>query len=129
MATAVEGDPRLPFSAATTPKCGWGCYSFPWIAPIYPWYVPYKAEEVSSTIFKSLVWLDQGLNPNLPDHRRTLKPLCQSAGTVLLYAAVIIPSLFFLTFFESYCYIRAIFTRPVLFLLLFLTHIMYLTSL
>ena len=33
-----------PFSIATTPRCRGGHYSFPWIAPLYPWYVPYIAE-------------------------------------------------------------------------------------
>ena len=38
------GDLKAPFSIATTPKCREGRYSFPWIAPLYPWYVPYIAE-------------------------------------------------------------------------------------
>ena len=44
VATLVEGDPKAPFSIATTPMCRGGRYSFPWIAPLYPWYVPYIAE-------------------------------------------------------------------------------------
>ena len=44
LATVVEGDPKAPFSIATTPSCRGGHYSFPWIAPLYPWYVPYNAE-------------------------------------------------------------------------------------
>ena len=44
LATVVEGDPKAPFSIATTLRCREGCYSFPWIAPLYPWYVPYIAE-------------------------------------------------------------------------------------
>ena len=43
LATVVEGDQKAPFSIATTPK--WrGRYYFPWIAPLYSWYVPYVAE-------------------------------------------------------------------------------------
>ena len=38
--TVVEGDPKAPFSIATTPKGRGG----PWIAPLYPRYVPYIAE-------------------------------------------------------------------------------------
>ena len=34
LATAVEGDQKAPFAIATTP----------WIAPLYPWYIPYIAE-------------------------------------------------------------------------------------
>ena len=42
--TVVESDPKALFSIATTLRCRGGCYSFPWIAPLYPWYVPYNAE-------------------------------------------------------------------------------------
>ena len=44
LTTVVEGDLKSPFSIATTPRCRVGRYSFPWIAPLYPWYVPYNAE-------------------------------------------------------------------------------------
>ena len=35
LATVVKGDQKAPFSIATTPRCRGGCYSFPWIAPLY----------------------------------------------------------------------------------------------
>ena len=35
LATIVEGAQKAPFSIATTPRCRGGCYSFPWIAPLY----------------------------------------------------------------------------------------------
>ena len=41
------------------------------------------SKEVSSTIFKSLVWLDLELNPCLPNLWRTLYPLDQWAGTYI----------------------------------------------
>ena len=44
LATVVEGDPKAPFSTATTPMSRGGRHFFPWIAPLYPWYVPYNAE-------------------------------------------------------------------------------------
>ena len=44
LATVVEDYPKDPFSIATTPRCRGGRYSFPWIAPFYPWYVPINAE-------------------------------------------------------------------------------------
>ena len=44
LATIVKGDQKAPFSIATIPRCRGGHYSFPWIAPLYPWYVPYVAE-------------------------------------------------------------------------------------
>ena len=37
----VEGD---PFAIATTLMCREGATIFPWIAPLYPRYVPYIAE-------------------------------------------------------------------------------------
>ena len=43
-ATVVKGDPKAPFSIATTPKCRGGRYSIPRIASLYPWTVPYNAE-------------------------------------------------------------------------------------
>ena len=40
-----EGDLKAPFSIATTPRCRGGKrYSFPWITPLYPWFLPYSAE-------------------------------------------------------------------------------------
>ena len=44
MATVVEGDQKAPLSIATTPRDRGGRYYFPWIASLYPWYVPYTAE-------------------------------------------------------------------------------------
>ena len=35
LAIVVEGDPKAPFSIATTPRCRERHYSFPWIAPLY----------------------------------------------------------------------------------------------
>ena len=36
LATIVKGDPKDPFSIATTQRCREGRYSFPWIAPLNP---------------------------------------------------------------------------------------------
>ena len=38
------GNQKAPFSIASTPRCRGGCYSFSWIAPLYPWYAPYIAK-------------------------------------------------------------------------------------
>ena len=35
---------RRLFSIAIKPRCRGGCNSFPWIAPLYLWYVPNNAE-------------------------------------------------------------------------------------
>ena len=42
--TLLESDPKVPFSIATTPRCREEYHSIPWIAPLYPWSVPYNAE-------------------------------------------------------------------------------------
>ena len=34
LVTIVEGDPKAPFSIATTTRCKEGLYSFPWIAQL-----------------------------------------------------------------------------------------------
>ena len=72
LATIAEDNQKAPFSIATTPRCSGGRYSFSWIAPLYPWYVPYiilcYARRYQVPFLKSLVWLDQGLNSGLPDH-------------------------------------------------------------
>ena len=71
--TVVKGDQKAPFSIATTLRCRGGCYSFPRIAPLYPWYLPY-ARWYQVPFSKSLVWCNLGLNPGLPDHCQTLYP-------------------------------------------------------
>ena len=38
------GDPKDPFSIATAPWCWGGCYTIRWIAPLYPWSLPYDDE-------------------------------------------------------------------------------------
>ena len=44
LATIVEGNPKAPFSIATTPRCRGRALLLPWIALLYPWSVPYNAE-------------------------------------------------------------------------------------
>ena len=69
LATVVEGDPKAPFSTATTPRCRGGRYSFPWIAQLYPWYILESwvlSKEVSSTIFKVFGMTRTGIEPLSP---------------------------------------------------------------
>ena len=76
MATVVLGDQKAPFLIASTRRCRGQRNSFPWIATLYLWYVPYIAEcqarRYQVPLLKSLVWRDLGLNPGLPNHWRTL---------------------------------------------------------
>ena len=44
LTTVVEDDLKAPFLIAATPRCKGGGNSFPCIAPLYPWFVPYNAE-------------------------------------------------------------------------------------
>ena len=44
LATLVEGDPKAPFSIATTSMCRGRRDSIAWIAPLYPWSLPYNGE-------------------------------------------------------------------------------------
>ena len=44
LVTVVEGDPKDPFSIASTQRSKGGRNSFPWIAPLYTSSVPYNAE-------------------------------------------------------------------------------------
>ena len=44
ISTFFEGDSQAPFSIATTPRRRGGRYFFTWIAPLYPWSLPYNAE-------------------------------------------------------------------------------------
>ena len=39
-----RGNSKSPFPIATRPRCREGRYSFPWIAPLYPWNVPFNAK-------------------------------------------------------------------------------------
>ena len=67
--TVVEGDWKGNFSIATIPRCKGRHYSFPWllhlplIRTLQYWVL---SKGLSSTIFESLVWLDQGIEPPSP---------------------------------------------------------------
>ena len=86
LATIVESDQKAPFSIATTPRCSEGRYSFPWIAPLYPWYVPYRwvlSKEVSSTILKVFGMTRPRIEPRSPGPlANTLPTLISLVGRV-----------------------------------------------
>ena len=44
LATLVKDGLKAPFSIATTPRWRGRHHSIPWIAPLYPWSLPYNAE-------------------------------------------------------------------------------------
>ena len=69
LATVVKGDPKAPFSIATTPRCRGGHYSIPWIVPLYPCSWPYNAvlsKAASSTIFWVFGMMRPGIEPRSP---------------------------------------------------------------
>ena len=69
--TEAESEPKASFSIAIEPRCRERTTTFPGllhlllIHTLWCWVL---SEEASSTIFESLVGLDLGLNPGLPDH-------------------------------------------------------------
>ena len=73
MVTLVKGEPKAPFSIATTPRSRDGHYSIPWIAPLYPYPIilSIKQGRIKYHFFESLVGLDLGLYPGLPDNWQT----------------------------------------------------------
>ena len=72
LATIVEGDQKAPFSIDTTPKCRRGRYSFPRIAPLYPWYVPYIAESLVWHECSPMVW-ETWVQSQVASYRRLKK--------------------------------------------------------
>ena len=74
--TAVVGDPKAPFSIATTPRYLGRRYSFPSIAQFtldpYLMMLSVKQGSIKHQFFQFLVWLDLAFNPDLPGHCRKL---------------------------------------------------------
>ena len=72
LVTLVKGDPKNPFSIASTHRCRGGHNSISLTVPFYPWSTLIMLS-VKQRIpcFESLVWLDLGLNPGLEDHWQT----------------------------------------------------------
>ena len=82
--TLVEGDLKAPFSMATRPRCRVGtllhsldCFTLPLILTLSSRVL---SKVASSTLFESLIWLNQGLNSGLLGYWRTLYSLGQWLG-------------------------------------------------
>ena len=80
LATIVEGDPEAPFLIATTSRCRGGHYTFPWIAPFYPWSLQCWVlnKEESSTIFWVFGMTHPGIetrSPGLLANTLTIMPM------------------------------------------------------
>ena len=77
-------------SIATTQGVGEGATPFPGLLNLtldtYLIMLSVKQGGIKYHFFKSLVWLDLGLNTGRPDHWRTLYPLDQWAGYHVIYA-------------------------------------------
>ena len=82
LATVVEEDPKAPFSIATPLRYRERYFSFPWIAPLYSWSIPYNAEcqarRYRVPFFESLVWLNLGLKLGPLANTLTTRPMDQS---------------------------------------------------
>ena len=95
MATAVESNLKAPFLVATTPRCREGHYFIPELVHFtldpYLIMLPVKQGLHQVPFFESLVWLNLGLNPGLPEHWRTLYSLgeycCNTASWGLDWVA------------------------------------------
>ena len=76
LATLVEGNPKAPFSIATTPMCRGGHYSFPGLLyfTLDPYLIMLSAKQGGIKYHFLSLWYDSslGLNPGLPGHWRTL---------------------------------------------------------
>ena len=95
MATLVEDDPKAPFSIATIPRRRRRCYSIPWIAPLYPWSVPFNAEcsarQRQVPFFESLVWLKLEIKPWSPGPLANTLPIWPMARIVSVYMVSLKP--------------------------------------
>ena len=93
LATIVESHWKVRFLIVTTPRCRGECYSFLWIVPLYPWYVPYNVESEAKryqvSFFESLVWLDLGLNPSLLGHWQTVYPQTVNYLLMMIYLTAV----------------------------------------
>ena len=92
MATVVEGNPKAPFSIATTPKCRGehsGMHHF--TLDLYFIMLSVKQGGIKYH-FLSLVWLHLGLNPSILYHWQTQLsqlPGCTSTTTVLMQGCLV----------------------------------------
>ena len=65
LVTLVEGDPKAPFSIATTPRIPRLLH---FTLDPHLMVLSAKQGSIKSNFYESLVWLDLGLNSSLPDH-------------------------------------------------------------
>ena len=73
--TEVVGDQKAPFSISTTTRCRGELYSFPWIDPLYPSYVPFKVnKKASSTIFRVIGITRPRIEPRYPGPLANILP-------------------------------------------------------
>ena len=87
----MEGDPKAPFSLATTPRCRRGRNSIPWIAPLYTWSLQcwVLTEAASSTIY----WVFGMIRPGIEARSRgplTNTQLIRSMAWFIIIIIIII---------------------------------------
>ena len=58
--TLVKGNLKAPFSKATTPRCRRGCYSIPWIAPLFldPYFIILSVKQGGIKYYFLSLWYD-----------------------------------------------------------------------
>ena len=89
MATGDEGNPKDPFSIATTPRCRGGRYSFPWIAPLDSTLIMLSVEQDSIKYHFLSLWYDstwdwtqisRTIGKHFNHHANVRVLLCQCPG-------------------------------------------------
>ena len=86
----VEDDPKDHFSIAGTLKCWGGRYSFPWIAPLYPWSLQcwVLSKAASSTIFLVFGMTRAGIKPWSPGSLANTQLIRPMAPVICIYIYV-----------------------------------------
>ena len=88
LATIVEGNPKAPFSIATTPSCRGGRYSFPGLLyfTLDPYLIMLSVKQGSSTIFRVFGMTRPGIEPRSPGPlANTLTPRPMSGVPMYVY--------------------------------------------
>ena len=58
LATLAEGDPKAPFSIATALRCVGGRNSFPWIVPLYFYFIMLSVKQGSIKCHFLCLWYE-----------------------------------------------------------------------
>ena len=77
-----RGWPNSSFWIATTRRCRGGGHSFPWIAPLYLWSLPYNAV-LSKVVSSTILWVFGMTRPRIKPHSPA--PLASTLLKIVLH--------------------------------------------